>query len=170
MGRAALHLAIVLAACSGEAARGVRAAPASAGDSGDSAFAQVQARGHQAMGVDQYTSTHRFESLSDGGRISLQRNSTDQAGAARIRRHMQTIATAFAQGHFQLPGFVHGREVPGTEGMTRLRSRITYTVESLPSGGQLRIRSSDPTAVTAIHQFLSFQRQDHRSEAGAADH
>jgi hypothetical protein len=122
------------------------------------------------MGVDQYTSTHRFESLSDGGRISLQRDPADSAGAARIRRHMQTIASAFAQGNFQLPGFVHDREAPGTAVMTQRRSRITYTAESLPDGGQLRIRSHDSTAVAAIHQFLSFQRQDHRSGAGTRGH
>ena len=38
----------------------------------DSAFAQVQERGRAVMGVDQYTSTHVFESLPDGGRIVLQ--------------------------------------------------------------------------------------------------
>jgi hypothetical protein len=121
------------------------------------------------MGVDQYTSTHRFEPLPDGGRISLQRDPDDSAGAARIRRHLQTIASAFAQGNFQLPGFVHDREVPGTGVMAQRRSRITYRAESLPNGGQLRIRSQDPTAVAAIHQFLSFQRQDHRTGSRAAE-
>jgi hypothetical protein len=168
MRRAALFLMTVLAACSGGSVPGARSARASAGDSSDKAFALVQARGHDAMGVDQYTSTHRFESLPDGGRISLQRDSGDSVGAARIRRHMQTIALAFAQGNFQLPGFVHDREVPGTAVMAQRRSRITYRAESLPRGGQLRIRSRDSTAVAAIHEFLSFQRQDHR--AGASGH
>jgi hypothetical protein len=170
MGRAALFLVTILAGCSGGRAPSDRPARASSADSNDTAFALVQARGHQAMGVDQYTSTHRFESLPDGGRISLQRDPDDSAGAARIRRHMQTIASAFAQGNFQLPGFVHDREVPGTAVMAQRRSRITYQAESLADGGQLRIRSQDPTAVAAIHQFLSFQRQDHRSGAGAAGH
>ena len=46
----------------------------------DSRFAQVQARGQVAMGVDQYTSHHIFEPLPDGGRIVLQRDSVDSAG------------------------------------------------------------------------------------------
>lgn len=66
------------------------------------------------MGVDQYTSSHRFESLPDGGRITLARNGIDSAGTAQIRSHMQTIALAFQRGDFALPGFVHDREVPGT--------------------------------------------------------
>lgn len=119
------------------------------------------------MGVDQYTSSHNFEPLPDGGRISLVRDSHDSAGVAQIRRHMQLIALAFAQGNFELPGFVHNREVPGTAVMAQRQSHISYTADSLPGGGQLRIRSHDPIAIAAIHQFLSFQRQDHRSGAGS---
>ena len=118
------------------------------------------------MGVDQYTSAHQFEPLPDGGRIILERVSDDSAGAAQIQRHMQTIALAFAAGNFKVPGFVHDREVPGTAVMAKRRARITYSVAPLPRGGQLRLRSDDSAAVTAIHEFLLFQRQDHRSNAG----
>jgi len=131
------------------------------------AFAGVQTRGEQAMGVDQYTSTHVFEPLPDGGRIELQRDEPDSAGAAMIRQHMQHIAAAFSAGDFTLPGFVHSREVPGTPVMAAKRAEITYTVEVLPRGGALRLRSADPAAVRAIHEFLAFQRQDHHA---GADH
>jgi hypothetical protein len=134
----------------------------------DSAFARLQARGRVAMGVDQYTSSHRFEPLPDGGRITLARDGDDPAGAAQIRRHMQQIAGAFARGNFELPGIVHDREVPGTAIMAQRRSVITYTADTIPKGAQLRISSRDSTAIAAIHQFLSFQRQDHRAGGGAA--
>jgi hypothetical protein len=129
----------------------------------DPAFAGVQARGETAMGVDQYTSTHRFEPLPDGGRIVLQRDTTDPAGTAVIRAHMERIAGAFTAGDFRLPGFVHAREVPGTAVMTARRGAITYTADTLPRGGQLRIRAADPEAVRAVHEFLAFQRADHRA-------
>ena len=58
----------------------------------DRAFAGVQERGRVAMGVDQYTSSHRFEPLPDGGRIVLRRDVDDPAGVARIREHMSYIA------------------------------------------------------------------------------
>src|SRR5271170_8527699 len=51
----------------------------------DSAYHAMQARGAQAMGVDQYTSTHHFTDLPDGGRIELERNADDSAGVAMIR-------------------------------------------------------------------------------------
>jgi len=131
----------------------------------DSGFAGVQARGAAVMGVNQYTSSHIFEPLADGGRIELQRDVEDSAGTAQIRRHMQEIARRFAAGDFRLPGVVHAREVPGTEVMTDRRAAITYTVESLPRGAGLRARSGDPAAVAAIHEFLAFQRQDHHAAA-----
>lgn len=134
-------------------------------DSADSAFALVQTRGHEAMGVDQYTSAHRFEPLPDGGRISLQRNRSDSAGVSQIRAHMRTIAAAFSRGDFSLPGFVHDRDVPGTAVMAASRSRISYTADTLPGGAQMRIESADTAAISAIHEFLDFQRRDHRSTA-----
>lgn len=131
----------------------------------DSTFARVQARGKGAMGVDQYTSTHVFEPLPDGGRITLQRDVTDSAGAEQIRQHMQHIATAFRVGDFSLQGFVHARSVPGTAVMTAKRETITYTVELLPRGAALRLQSTDSSAVQAIHEFLAFQRMDHHAGA-----
>ena len=117
------------------------------------------------MGVNQYTSRHIFEPLPDGGRIELQRNVDDSAGTAQIRTHMRQIARQFEGGDFRLPGFVHARTVPGTDLMAGRRDVITYTVESLPRGAALRVRSTDPTAVRAIHEFLAFQRQDHHAGA-----
>jgi hypothetical protein len=129
----------------------------------DGGFASVQSRGREAMGVDQYTSTHLFQPLPDGGRIELQRDMTDSAGQARIVAHMGEIAAAFAVGDFRLPGFVHAREVPGTKVMAARRAEISYTVESLPRGAALRLRTADHSAREAIHEFLAFQRMDHRA-------
>ena len=131
----------------------------------DSGFAGVQRRGAVVMGVNQYTSRHVFEPLPDGGRVELQRGMDDSAGVAQIRRHMQLIARQFSAGNFRLPGVVHDREVPGTRVMAERRAAITYSVESLPRGGAVRVRSADPAAVRAIHEFLAFQRQDHHASA-----
>jgi hypothetical protein len=165
MSRGASLFACLVVACgdrpSGEAPAGSRVARHSA----DSGYALVQQRGHQAMGVDQYTSSHRFESLPDGGRISLERDPSDRAGVAQIRSHMRQIAASFREGNFALPGFVHDREVPGTRVMRERRSLISYLPDSTLRGGQLRIISRDPTAVAAIHEFLAFQRRDHRAPA-----
>jgi hypothetical protein len=134
----------------------------------DAAFAALQTRGHEAMGVDQYTSTHRFDALADGGRIELQRDVDDPAGIAEVRRHLQEIAEAFRSGDFSTPAFVHEHPVPGTAVMALKRDAIIYTYSDLPRGGEVRLITEDPQALEAIQEFMAFQRQDHR--AGGMDH
>ena len=162
MARTVVFPLMLLAACGDRAAVQSRTHSPS-GSPEDSAFAQVQSRGHVAMGVDQYTSTHRFEPLPDGGRITLVRDGDDPAGMTQIRAHMAEIGAAFRRGDFTLPGFVHDRAVPGTATMAARQSRISYIADTVPHGGSLRIHSTDSIAIAAIHQFLAFQRQDHRS-------
>jgi hypothetical protein len=139
-----------------------REAPPAAGTT-DTAFAQLQSRGKEAMGVDQYTSAHQFDDLPNGGRIELQRDSTDTAGVRTIREHLQHIAMAFAGGDFNLPGFVHATSVPGTEVMAARRDLISYAFRPLPGGGEVLLTTTDSAAVSAIHEFLAFQRQDHHA-------
>jgi hypothetical protein len=133
-----------------------------------SAFAALQKRGMQAMGVDQYTSTHQFDALPDGGRIELQRDVDDTAGVAQIQRHLREITKAFAAGDFSTPAFVHMQDVPGTKVMAAKRGVISYTYRDLPRGGEVRIVTTDPQALEAIREFMAFQRLDHR--AGGVDH
>ena len=153
MRTAAVVLLAVGAACS-DAQREAR---------NDTGFAGLQSRGQNAMGVDQYTSAHRFEPLPDGGRIELQRDSTDHAGVETIRAHMRDIAGRFSRGDFTIPGFVHAREVPGTRVMAARKAQIAYEARDLPGGGEVRIRATDPEAVAAVQEFLAFQRSDHRA-------
>ena len=135
----------------------------------DSAFRAMQGRGGTVMGVDQYTSIHRFDALPDGGRIELQRDRDDSAGTAAIRTHMRTIALAFARGDFSAPATVHLETVPGVPVMRTRRASIRYESIDLPRGAALRIRTRDAAAITAVHEFLAYQRREHRT-TGAAPH
>jgi hypothetical protein len=153
-----------LIACAGACTGSGREA-AVPGEQKDSAFAAVQERGAAVMGVDQYTSAHVFEPLPDGGRIVLQREVPDSAGVATIRVHMADIARRFAAGDFTLPGVVHAMEVPGTAVMAEKKQAIQYVAATLPRGGQVRIWTTDSVALAAVHEFLAFQRMDHRAAA-----
>lgn len=160
MNRHYLLLLVCLAACR----------PGEDAKTSDSAFADVQRRGATVMGVDQYTSKHVFEDLADGGRIVLDRDdAADTAAIRTIRAHMRDIESAFQRGNFSAPGLVHAQEVPGTRVMAAERTKITYRVEDRPRGAQLRIVVSDPKVVAAVHEFLAFQRLDHRA-AGHETH
>ena len=80
-----LLLAVTLAAC------GKAATPSAdaGGKKADSAFAAVQSRGQDVMGVDQATSSHVFEDLADGGRIVLERD--DASDTALVREACTTV-------------------------------------------------------------------------------
>jgi hypothetical protein len=153
--RKALLVVVAAAACKSTSPK-----PANS----DSAFAAVQSRGAAVMGVDQYTSAHVFEDLPDGGRIVLERkDATASAGVATIRAHMRAIAEAFGRGDFTAPGMVHMTKVPGTDVMAAKRDAIRYSVADHPAGAEVRLTTSDSAAITAIHEFLAFQRMDHRA-------
>jgi hypothetical protein len=144
-----------------------------AAEAEDGAFPALQARGAQAMGLDQYTSTHLFDALPDGGRIELQRDVDDPAGVEEIRGHLGKIAEAFASGDFSTPAFVHLRELLGTAVMAANKDRIEYVYRELPRGAELRLVTNDPDAIRAIHEFMAFHREHHRAggaHAGATDH
>ena len=47
--------------------------------------------------------------------------------------------------------------------MKQLKSKITYEAENTGRGAQLRITTHDAEALTAIHNFLRFQIQDHQT-------
>ena len=136
----------------------------------DSAYRAMQQRGKVAMGVDQYSSFHRFEPAADGGRIVLVRDSLDAAGVQAIRDHLKGIAQAFAAGDFETPGFVHDQPVPGTRLMTAKKAVIRYVFHPLPGGGEVRIVTRDAAAVTAVHQFLTFQATEHRTNTPGHQH
>jgi hypothetical protein len=129
-------------------------------------FSAMQARGEHVMGVNQYTSAHVFEDLPDGGRIVLERaDAADTADIKQIRAHMREIAAAFKAGDFAKPFEVHAQTVPGTDVLAQKQSAISYEVSDLPRGGEVRIRTSDPAAVAAVHDFLAFQRGAHHAAA-----
>jgi TusA-related sulfurtransferase len=47
--------------------------------------------------------------------------------------------------------------------MQKLKSEISYRYEEIERGGRLRITSKDPSAIAAIHDFLKFQIEDHKT-------
>lgn len=162
-----LGLLVAVGSCTkgpGPRADTTAAAHAAHGATNDSAFAGVQSRGEGVMGVNQYTSQHVFETLPDGGRIILERPSErDTADIRTIRAHMHEIAAAFARGDFSAPGLVHAQQVPGTTVMAARAATLHYEAVDRPRGAEVRITTHDPEALAAVHEFLAFQRADHRA-------
>jgi hypothetical protein len=120
--------------------------------------AEVDTRGDKAMGFSHEKTTHHFELLSNGSIIEVSTNDkTDTATLDEIRGHLSHVAKMFTEGDFQLPMFIHDNVPPGVPVMRSKRTAITYTFESTSSGGRVRITTSDPDALKAVHQFLTFK-------------
>ena len=131
----------------------------------------MQQRGKMAMGVDQTTSTHKFDALPDGGRIELLRDVNDSLGIAQIRAHLRLIQHAFQAGDFSTPQFVHMQRMPGTAVMAQKRDLITYAYHELPRGGEVVMKTTDAIALAAIHDFMGAQRTEHHATgAGPVAH
>jgi hypothetical protein len=47
--------------------------------------------------------------------------------------------------------------------MKAKHASINYVFEQMPSGGRVRIKTTDADALKAVHQFLTFQIDEHRT-------
>lgn len=128
------------------------------------AHTQMNERGEKGMGFSQTATTHHFYLNESGGIIQVEANkSTDADSRDNIRMHLGHIVRAFQEGDFDIPMFVHDTVPPGVAEMKRLRRRIRYTFEETPSGGRVIISTSDAKALGAIHRFLRFQVEEHKT-------
>lgn len=128
------------------------------------AHAQMNERGEHAMDFSQTTTTHHFFLKPDGGVIQVEVNDPEDTGSRdKIRMHLGHIAKMFADGDFNIPMFVHDIVPPGVPEMKQLRKRIRYTFEETPDGGRVIIATTDKLAVHAVHRFLRFQIEEHRT-------
>jgi hypothetical protein len=87
----------------------------------------------------------------------------DSQNLQAIRSHLTHIVTMFSNGEFSIPMFVHDQVPPGVPVMKENRADISYSFETLPAGGTVRIKTANPDALKAIHEFLRFQIADHHT-------
>jgi len=124
--------------------------------------AEVDHRHDAVSGVGHEGATHHFLLASDGGTIRLETtDETRREDRDRIRQHLQVVARSFAAGDFTLPMQVHAQTPPGAKTMKKMRKAIAYAYSPTDKGGEVRISTSDPAALSAIHAFLRFQIEDH---------
>jgi len=126
--------------------------------------AKVNERGDAVMGFDHETTTHHFRLAADGGSIEITAN--DQADAesrTAIQSHLAHIAKMFAAGNYEAPMLIHDQVPPGVPVMIARKAKLRWTYEDLPAGARLAVATKDPEALSAIHEFLRFQIEDHQT-------
>jgi hypothetical protein len=126
--------------------------------------AHPQDRAHEGMGFDQQATTHHFLLERSGGTIEVTaKNADDTTSIAQIQTHLRHIASAFAQGDFSLPVFIHDTTPPGVDTMKARRATMTFDVVELPAGGRVIVKTKDADALAALHEFLRFQIREHKT-------
>ena len=120
--------------------------------------------GTDAMELSQEKTTYRFKLLPNGGAIEITSNDpSDAATRDAVRRHVTKIATMFEEGNFSIGLPILDQKPPGVDTMQRLKGRLYYTPENLPNGGRVQITTENSEALKAIHEFLHFQIQEHKT-------
>ena len=125
----------------------------------------VMKHGEEGMGFSQTATTHHFLANDKGGTIQVEaKDPKDVKSRDEIRMHLTHIAKAFANGDFDIPMFVHDtKTVPGVADMERLMAEIRYKYVETRLGGKIEIASDNPEAIAAVHKFLAFQIEEHRT-------
>ena len=124
----------------------------------------VEKNGDAAMGFSHEKTTHHFLLKESGGAIEVNANDAkDTISIDAIRLHLRHIAAMFADGDFTTPMLVHDAVPPGVTTMKLSKEKIRYSYEAIDGGGRVRLEASDPIALAAIHDFLRFQINDHRT-------
>lgn len=125
--------------------------------------AELKKRGTLAMGFDQDKTAHHFRTSATGGSIEVEvTDPADSGSRDQVRSHLKEIAADFAKGDFAKPFQTHAEVPPGVPSMERLKADIRYTYEETPYGGMVRISTSNPEALEAIHEFLAYQAREHQ--------
>jgi hypothetical protein len=126
--------------------------------------ADVEKHGDEAMGFPHDKTTHHFRLYSDGGAIEVTANDPkDSKNMQAIRSHLMHIVTMFSKGEFSIPMFIHDQVPPGVPVLQEKHAEISYSLEELPAGGRVRIKTTNPDALKAVHDFLRFQITDHHT-------
>jgi hypothetical protein len=124
----------------------------------------MTSRGDNAMGFVAAKTTHHFLQNLSGGTIEVTANDpADTASRDAIQHHLQHVAQQFKEGDFEIPMFVHDQVPPGVPAMKRLKAEISYVYVGMDRGGRVEISTKNSEALTAIHDFLRFQIQEHHT-------
>ena len=126
--------------------------------------AAVNERGDHVMGFDHEKTTHHFRLTKSGGVIEVSANDPkDKETRDAIRQHMGHIVKMFSEGDFNAPMLIHTQVPPGVPEMKANLKAITWKAVNTKTGANIVITSKDPAMIKAIHEFLTFQIQDHQT-------
>ena len=162
--RSVLASVFAIAAAATLAAQTPTKPPASATPPPSHHHEQVAERGDHVMGFDHSKTTHHFTLTETGGVIAVSANDAADAGSRdAIRMHLKHEAQMLSEGNFHDPMTIHDRVPPGVPVLKRDREKIRWDYADTPQGGAITIAAPAGEDRKALHEFLRFQIEDHRT-------
>jgi hypothetical protein len=99
-----------------------------------------------------------------GGSIEVTvKNRADADTLTAVRTHLRTIADQFARGEFDKPFQTHGEIPPGVAAMQANAAAIAFRHQQPADGAAVRIETHDGELVQAVHAFLRYRIEEHRT-------
>lgn len=124
--------------------------------------AEVAGKGERVMPFDLSRTTHRFESLADGGLQTVTaKDPGDTLQIRLIREHLGSESERFRRGDFEDPMAIHGHDMPGIAELRAGAGRFEVQYGEIPGGATIRYRAREPRLVEALHRWFEAQRMDH---------
>src|SRR5512142_1315758 len=131
--------------------------------------ADVRRAGADVMPFSLDQTLHTFDKTPSGGvqRVRVRGDAPEQV--AKIRAHLQAIASAFERRDFSGPAHIHGAGMPG---LSELKSagagELTVGYRELADGAEIVYTGHTATIVDAIHRWFDAQLRDHGHDAATS--
>ncbi|MFY9739089.1 MAG: hypothetical protein WAK11_08535 [Candidatus Cybelea sp.] len=133
--------------------------------SADTQSNTVMQRGYQIMPFDMTAAMHMFLPDSTGGVLEVMFYNMDHRQITLVRSHLLAEAAKFARGDYSDPAYIHGQGMPGLGQLESSASSVSVRYFETPTGAAITFSSAEAGVVSAIHQWLAAQQQDHGSAA-----
>jgi hypothetical protein len=115
-------------------------------------------RAAKVSGFDSDRVTRHFYVLKNGGAVEITaKDPNDEATTKAIQAHLKKESEQLAKGNFEIVSGIYGRTPESAPQLKKLRDEITYAMVPQENGGVLRMLTVNPTAKTAVHDYLRFQ-------------
>jgi hypothetical protein len=115
-------------------------------------------RATKVSGFDSDRVTRHFYVLKNGGAVEITaKDPNDEATIKAIQAHLKKESDQLTKGNFEIAANIYGRTPESAPQLKKLRDDVTYATVPQENGGVLRMLTVNPTAKSAIHDYLRFQ-------------
>lgn len=125
---------------------------------------ELRARFSKALGIDVDRIVQHYYLVKNGGVVELAaKDPADTAAIDAIRKFLVEQRKLYEKGKNETDADVHGKVPDGLPLIKKFRDEITFFATDTTNGAVLRMFSMNPTARSAIQDYMKFQIAEHKT-------